>query len=161
MEYDAIHGRRDKLVKEKRHDPYVDKQKRPEPSVCSTCGVGFEDGRWTWKKMPENANKTICPACQRIADKYPAGYIEIRGEFFKTHKSELMNLIRNQEELEKAEHPMERIIDILDKQDHTVVTTTGIHVARRIGEALSSAYQGDFSVQYGDESKTVRVLWSR
>ena len=40
---------------------------------------------------------------------------------------------------------MERIMAIADDDDQTVVTTTGIHVARRIGESLCHSYQGQFA----------------
>jgi hypothetical protein len=46
-------------------------------------------------------------------------------------------------------------------QNHTLVTTTGIHVARRIGEALGRAYKGDLSYQYADGEKRIRVYWQR
>jgi len=42
-----------------------------------------------------------------------------------------------------------------------VNTTTGVHIARRIGESLSRACQGDYSFQYGDAEKIIRVFWSR
>ncbi len=153
--------RRDKLVQEERHDTYREWGKLPEPTVCTECGALFENGRWSWKKPSAEARKAVCPACQRIADKFPEGFLEIKGEFFKKHREELLNLIHNEEESEKAEHPMERIIAIVDEGGLTLVTTTGIHMARRIGQALSAAYQGDFSLQYGDAEKSIRVYWSR
>ena len=41
------------------------------------------------------------------------------------------------------------------------VTTTGIHQARRIGEALSRAYKGDLTIQYADGEQSIRVYWQR
>jgi len=72
-----------------------------------------------------------------------------------------LNLIRNEEKLEKREHPLERVISIVHENERTLVTTTGVHIARRIGKALSRAYQGNFSFQYGDDEKSIRVYWSR
>jgi hypothetical protein len=155
------HTRRDRLVREKRHDTYKQRGKWREPTACMKCGSLFQDGRWSWSKPTKHADKVVCPACQRIADNYPAGHIEIRGTFFKGHSQELLNLIRSEEKLEMGQHPMERIISIIHENERTVVTTTGVHIARRIGEALSRAYQGNFSFQYGDEEKSVRVYWSR
>ena len=154
-------SRRDRLVQEKRHDTYRQRGKWPEPTVCKECGSLFQDGRWSWNRAAEGANRVVCPACQRIADNYPAGYVEIRGTFFQQHREELLNLIRNEEKLEKGEHPMERIISIADEGEHTIVTTTGVHIAQRIGKALSRAYEGDFSFQYGEDEKSIRVWWSR
>lgn len=149
------------MIQEKRHDTYRERRKWADPTVCGECGSLFQDGRWSWNRATKEANKVVCPACQRIADNCPAGYLEIRGTFFKGHRGELLNLIRREEKLEKREHPMERIISIVDEVDHTLVTTTGVHIARRIGKALSRACQGDLSIRYGDDEKSIRVYWSR
>lgn len=87
------------------------------------------------------ANQTVCPACRRINDDYPAGIVELSGSFFAGHKEEILNLLKNEEVLEKKEHPMERIIKILEEDKGTVVSTTGIHLARRLGDAVNRAYQ--------------------
>lgn len=150
-----------KLIKEKRHDAYKETEKWPEPTLCTECGALFTSGRWSWDKPPKKANEILCPACRRIADKYPAGYVEIRGQFFQEHQEEILNLARNIEKQEKKERPLERIMAIADNKDHTLVTTTGIHLARRIGEALSRSYNGDFSFQYTEGDKEIRVYWQR
>jgi NMD protein affecting ribosome stability and mRNA decay len=155
------YGRRDRLIQEKRHDAYQERGKWPEPTVCSECSAVYLEGRWTWFEPAVNANPIVCPACQRIKDKYPAGYLELRGGFFHAHRKEIENMIRNIEEQQKAERPMERIMEIAALEDHVLVTTTGIHLARRLGEALSSAYQGDFSFTYGDGEKSIRAAWVR
>lgn len=45
--------------------------------------------------------------------------------------------------------------------DHTAITTTGIHLARRLGEALAKAYKGELSFHYADAEDTIRVSWQR
>ncbi len=155
------HGRRDRLVQEKQHDTYREDKKWPEPTLCTECNAVFMGGRWTWNEPPIEANKSLCPACRRIAENYPAGYLELKGYFFKTHQEEILNLIRNEEEQQKGERPLERIMDITEEDEHTLITTTGIHIARRIGEAISRAYKGDLSFTYGDGEKSIRVLWDR
>ena len=72
-----------------------------------------------------------------------------------------MNLVRNVEATAKKERPLERIMAIENDGDQAVVTTTGIHVARRIGESLSHSYQGEFDFRYGDGEDSIRVSWSR
>jgi len=148
-------------MQEKRHDAYKEWGKCSEPTVCSECGALFLGGRWSWNEPPEYANKTICPACQRIADNYPAGHMVLEGQFFEQHHEEILNLLHNEEKLEKGEHPMERIMSIVDEEGQTLVTTTGVHLARRIGEALAWAYQGDLDFKYGDAEQSIRVSWSR
>ena len=55
----------------------------------------------------------------------------------------------------------ERIIVIEESEELTVITTTGFHIARRMGEAVSRAYKGGMSFTCGDGEKTIRVLWKR
>lgn len=155
------YGRKDRLIKEKRHDTYQLDEKLPEPIICKTCNAVFEYGHWTWKTRPQHANEIHCPACQRILDKYPAGFVEIKGPFFDMNREEVLNLIDNVEKQEKRERPLERIISIIDQKIHTLITTTGIHIARRIGEGLAHAYQGDFSFNYSEAEKCIRVYWRR
>jgi hypothetical protein len=155
-------GRQDRLIQEKRHDTYEGREKWPEPTVCSECGAVFIEGRWTWlEPPPDKPHMIVCPACQRIRDNIPAGYLEIRGAFFEDHREELLNLIYNLESQEKGEHPMERLMDISGEEVQTLITTTGIHLPRRIGEALKHAYQGDLDFTYGDGEKSIRVTWTR
>jgi NMD protein affecting ribosome stability and mRNA decay len=157
----SSYGRNDRLIKEKRHDTYRERGKLTENSSCTQCGALYVNGRWSWKKAAKKVTETVCPACQRIADKYPAGLIEIKGNFIKEHSEELVNLIRNVEKVEKSEHPLERIMTMTELKDHTLVTTTGVHIARRIGEALSRSYAGDYSFQYADAEKSIRISWER
>ena len=155
------YGRKDRLIKEKRHDTYQARGKWPEPTICTKCRALFVNGRWSWQKLPDETNETICPACRRMTDNYPAGYVEIKGTFFSEHRDEITNLVLNVERRESSQHPLERIISITGGDDHTLITTTGLHLARRIGQALSSACKGELSVQYGEAEHVIRVSWKR
>lgn len=159
--YKGANGRKDRLIKEKRHDVYQEWNKLPEPTLCPKCNASFVNGRWTWKKINGKVNETTCPACRRSADNFPAGHIEIKGNFFNEHRDEILNLVRNIEKQEKEDHPLERIMFITDAIDYTLVTTTGVHIARRIGAALARSYSGDFSFQYSKDDKHIRVYWQR
>lgn len=154
-------GRKDRLVKEKEHDTYRIRVKLPDPTLCTDCGAVFMKGRWVWAKAPQKANKAVCPACRRIADRFPVGRIEMQGGFFAAHHDEILNLVQNVEQREKATHPLERIMVIEDNRDHAVVTTTGIHVARGIGSALSNAYNGEITMRYLDSETGIQVRWVR
>lgn len=155
------YGRRDRLVQEKSHDTYKAGKKWPEPTMCTECNAVYMDGRWTWCDPPSGANKVLCPACQRTSQGYPAGYLELKGSFFEKQRQEVLNLIHNEEKQEKSQYPLERVMHITDKGSHTEITTTGVHIARRLGEAVSRAYKGQYSLSYGDGEKTIRVLWER
>jgi hypothetical protein len=154
-------GRKDRLLKQKSNDVYLEKSKNQESTLCKTCGSLYSKGRWTWEKPVKDTHQAVCPACRRIADNYPAGTIELSGTFFNEHQSEIMNMIHNTEQQEKQSHALERIMKTKVDRHQTVITTTGIHLARRIGEALSRSYKGEFSFQYLDADKGIRVQWSR
>ncbi|MFQ5584391.1 MAG: BCAM0308 family protein [Calditrichia bacterium] len=157
----ASYGRKDRLIKNKRGDAYRESTKLPEPTVCIKCGALFSDGRWTWKEVPQNSNQSICPACRRIEDDYPAGFITVGGKFFKDHQKDVLGLIHNIEKQEKTKRPLERIMNINSENNHLLITTTGVHIARRIGEALSRSFKGELEFQYADGEKIIRVNWSR
>lgn len=82
------------------------------------------------------------------------------SQLLNARMKKILNLIRNAEKQEKGEQRMERLITILDKE-HTLITTNGIHLARRIRDALSHAYQGNLDFIWGDAEKSIRVTWSR
>lgn len=153
--------RRDRLIQEDRHDPYEARQKLPEPTVCPQCGVVFQEGRWQWLERPAQAHEAMCPACRRIQDDLPAGFVSVSGTFFRDKRDELLNLIRNTEARAKAERPLKRIMRIEDEDEGILVTTTEIHLARGIGEALHDAYQGELEFQYNEHENMLRVGWSR
>ena len=46
-----------------------------------------------------------------------------------------------------------------EQDDATLVTTTDIHLARRIGEALHHAYHGDLEFHYNPAENLLRVSW--
>lgn len=131
-----------------------------DPTICLKCGALYNRGQWTWDDLPNEANEAICPACQRIADNHPAGYVELKGSFFEQHEEEILNLIRNIGLIEQFRHPLERIISIDPIEDHTLVTTTGMHIAKSLGEALKNSYQGEIKCLYNSENY-ILVFWHR
>jgi hypothetical protein len=153
--------RRDRLIRERVHDPYKTRLKLPEPTVCPQCGAVFHDGRWQWAPRPDGAHEELCQACHRINDRYPAGEVAISGAFARQHKDEILHLARHQEELEKSEHPLHRIMEVEEHNGAVVIRTTDIHLPRRIGEALEHAYHGELDFHYEEEEYRIRVRWSR
>ena len=154
--------RRDKGIKQKRHDVYKSKGKLIEGTLCTTCKVAYSKGRWVWNYEGEARKKIICPACKRIKDSYPAGFIQLSGEFFIENQEEIINLVRNVEEQAKADHPMQRIIRIrMTRKKTTLVESTSVHLARRIGDAIARAYQGEYAMQYADNYNRIRIQWER
>lgn len=154
--------RRDRLIRERVHDPYKTRLKLPEPTICPQCGAAWKAGRWQWvEQRPQSANMEMCQACHRINDKYPAGVLTLSGNFLGAHRQEITHLIHNTENAEKDEHPLHRIMEIEEQEGKTIVTTTDIHLPRRIGQAIHNAYEGEFNFNYDEAGYFIRVNWCR
>lgn len=152
---------RTKPLQEHLDDSYKSRGKLPEPTVCPQCGAVFHKGRWQWLPKPEKAHSEMCPACHRIHDGVPAGYVKLEGQFLAQHRGELLELVRHVESKEKAEHPLQRIMNIVDEHGGVLVTTTDSHLARGIGDALHHAYQGYLEFQYNPDENLLRAHWKR
>jgi hypothetical protein len=142
-------------------DPYQRQRKLHEPTVCPQCNAVFHDGTWQWMAPPVDAEQERCPACRRIDEKLPAGIVTLSGPIVARQSAEVLHLVRHQEELEKREHPMNRIIGIEQEPDKITVTTTDVHLPRRIGEAMRHAFHGHLELDYDKATYFVRVDWSR
>lgn len=159
---DARQRRRDRLIQEAVHDPYKESAKPEEPAVCSECGVVFSEGRWHWSpEPPTGTSDAMCPACRRIRDRVPAGFLTLSGDFFRKHRDEIMHLVENTIESQQKEHPMKRLMKVEEQEDGVVATFTDIHLPRTIGTAIERAYEGEIEIQFGEESGISRVYWSR
>jgi NMD protein affecting ribosome stability and mRNA decay len=136
--------------------------KPAEPSVCADCGVVFSEGRWRWSpELPPERTEVLCPACQRIRDKVPAGFLTLEGEFFRQHRKEILNLVENTVDFQQKEHPMKRMMDVKEADDGVVVTFTDIHLPHTVGVAIERAYDGELEMQFAEESGIARAYWSR
>jgi len=152
----------DRQLSDEHNDPYRPKSKLPQPTVCPQCAIVFNEGRWQRMARPSGVvHEHLCPACHRTNDHFPAGYVKLQGDFVEAHRAELLKLIRNTEEREQGEHALQRIMDISEDGAEIAITTTDIHLAQRIGEAVKNAYEGNLDITYGPEDYVVRVNWSR
>jgi hypothetical protein len=140
-------------------DPYQATHKLKEPTACPQCGAIYHHGRWQWGQRPAEAHEEACPACRRIAEGLPAGIVTVHGPFARQHGAEITGLARNEEAAEKGEHPLNRIIGIEDTEEALVITTTDIHLPRRLGEALRRAFHGTLATHFDDSGYFARVDW--
>lgn len=154
-------AKRDALFRESRHDSYKSRRKPLSPRVCPACKALFQDGRWHWAEAPASTTEQTCPACQRIHDDFPAGYVTLKGDFLATHRDEVLHLARNHEAREKSEHPLQRIMKVVDTADGVQITTTDVHLARGIGDSIQHAYHGKLDYHYNPEQTLIRVQWER
>lgn len=150
------------LVTEHRHDPYKASGKLAEPTACPQCGAVFAHGHWQWMaSAPTNAHSALCPACHRTNDRFPAGEVVLSGAFLAAHRADIVGLVRNTETAEKREHPLERIIAMEGEGERLVITTTGLHLPRRIGHAVVDACKGTLDTHYDEAGHFVRITWQR
>lgn len=141
-------------------DPYQARRKPHEPTLCPQCGAVYQAGRWQWAPRPEGAEEEPCPACRRVADHFPAGIVTLTGSLVAVHGAEMIRLARNQEEAERPEHPLNRIMSVEENPERIVIATTDIHLPRRIGEAIERAYRGALTFNYEEDGYFVRVDWN-
>lgn len=121
----------------------------------------YRAGRWTWGAPPVGAKPVLCPACSRIRDDYPAGILTLAGTFHREHRKELLSLARHVVERENGEHPLKRLMQIVEEDDEVRITTTDAGLARNIGDAIRHAYQGELKYRYPEEGGLLRVSWRR
>jgi NMD protein affecting ribosome stability and mRNA decay len=157
--------RRDQLRQEREHDSYKLLKKPGEPSHCPDCAAIYHAGRWQWGAATPASSEVICPACQRIRDRFPAGFLHVGGSFFAEHRDEMLGLISHRAAKARAEHPLARVMgtdkDDEGEADDILITTTDIHLARDLGEALHDAYRGELAFHYNDAENLLRVHWRR
>ena len=142
-------------------DPYKQVRKLHEPTVCPGCGAVYREGRWQWGARPADAEEVVCQACHRIADDFPAGILALEGRFVPAHRGAIIAAVMKQQEAEKPEHPFNRIMKIADEDDRIVITTTDLHLPRRIGEALTRAFHGQLTLHYEEDGYFLRAVWHR
>lgn len=141
------------------HDPYQHQRKVAEGGACPQCGAVYRAGRWQWGEA-QNSSPQMCPACRRINDRAPAGIVTLRATLDQSRKNEMIGLARHQEKAEKSEHALNRIIAIEETPEAIVITTTDIHLPRRIGEAVRRAFGGAVDIDFDEDGYFVRVNWT-
>ena len=152
---------RDRIYDDRSHDPYQTKGKYAEPAVCSDCHAVYQHGHWVRDAAPVGASPVLCPACHRIRDKQPAGYLTLEGALVEGDREELVRIARNVEKREAADHPLHRIIAIEKNNAQVLITTTDVHLPQRIGEAVRHAHKGRLEVTYAHDEYVARVRWSK
>ncbi len=142
--------------------PYLSSKKHKGVAVCPECKLVFTGGKWKRTEVPEEYTEVLCPACRRIKDKYFGGILYLKSELLKTKKSEILNLVKNREEMAQISNPLRRIGAIEEKQDDEIVIyTTFEHLATSLGKAIKRAYKGELTIQYKENEKAVRVYWEK
>ncbi len=138
-------------------------------SVCEECHAVYRNKRWYTEVSVEEAIKkypgtalTTCPACLKIRDNFPGGIVTLKGSYIVSHKQELLNLIRNEEDRARGFNPLERVMSVRENGfGKLVVATTNEKLAQRLGRAIKKAFHGEVSYNWSHENKLVRIEWER
>lgn len=158
-------GRDAVFVREGREAPYRLHGSYPDQTHCTSCGVAFEGGKWAWPHQLTSGKplvkEIVCPACRRVQDGYPAGWLTLSGPYLAAHESTILDLVRVEQQLEQEEHPMNRIMAIERTDEGTVITTTDVHLPRRLANAIHRAYSGQVTGGYTLGDEEVRLAWHR
>src|SRR6185295_16730295 len=79
--------------------------------VCERCGAVYVKRRWILAgtlraaSLQTTATRTVCPACQMIADGRFAGEIRLSGAFLADHAGDVDALIHNEAERAAVDNP--------------------------------------------------------
>jgi hypothetical protein len=122
----------------------------------------YEKGRWRWKEeWPSGIHQETCPACCRVLDRYPAGFVSLEGPMVRENRREVLDIIRSEQRRETLEHPLNRIMSIEERPAGLMVTTTDVHLPRLIGEAMRRSHKGTLRVTYDRHYYSIRVEWRK
>ena len=148
-------------LQEEIHDTYHGQLKARGPRRCPDCGAIYVRGRWRWQTLMPPPAALQCPACRRIHDRYPAGEVVLSGAFTASHADEILHLVRNIAAAENRDHPLHRVMDVRRGNGVIEITTTDVHLPRRIGHALEHAWRGILKTHYDEKGYFARVTWER
>jgi hypothetical protein len=140
-----------------------EREKYRDDTVCPECGAVFLKGKWTWAKpLHKDAVSSMrCPACQQVEDDYPGGVLTLSGSFVRAHREDILNRVRNVEQAEKKDHPLQRIMAIVDKGEEIEIRATSEHLVARMGKALKSDFNGELDLSFLREENFARAHWRR
>ena len=148
-------------------DPYNPRKGPPDVGVCPDCHAISRKKRWYLDEAEYvslargGAVLRRCPACRKIADGFPSGVVTLRGRFLRTHRDEILMIVRNEERRARETNPLERIMEIRDGDESVEILTTDEKLAQRIGREIGKAYHGIVSYKWSEDANLLRVNWSR
>jgi hypothetical protein len=143
---------------------------RTEPAYCPGCGAVYVKRHWSHlvaaRVQARTAGKPIdvrvCPSCRRARSGAPHGFLHVDGEFFTAHRAEIEQLLHNEVDRARVEHPLDQALawETL-VGDGLLVTTTTEHLAQRLGRALRDAYDGELHFGFSHENRLAHIWWRR
>ena len=140
---------------------FLSRSPAPENRTCRVCKASYRFGRWSWDEASGSSESAICPACRRIHRNDPAGLVDLHGDILAHRPEDIYRLIRATERSVREKHALERIMGVTEPNGDWRILTTGVYLAKRIGEALQAEMQGHMSEDYAFGTKTIRVMWQQ
>lgn len=150
-------ARRGRPARPEHEDPYAEPRKAGAALVCTSCGVLHHAGRWSWGEAPVGpVRETLCPACMRVRDGLPGGLLHLDRSYL-AQREPLERIARKLEQDERREHPLERLIAFVEDEHGLTLTTTGIHLARRIAGRVARTYHRRPAIAYREDPPSVEI----
>ncbi len=150
------------------HDPYNPDGHFPDGSHCGSCGAVVYNQHWVMdddiRQQLEDEDRltdVTCPGCRKVDVRDPGGIVTVKGSFWQEHKEEVLNLIHNEEQRALGRNPLEKIINMVEKDGELTITTTNEKLAQQFGRTLNKAFNGEVDYKFGDGNKFARVTWQR
>lgn len=143
-----------------------------EPILCAGCGAVYSHKRWSRSAAARMRlaaasgapiDVRICPGCKRKQSGVPRGFLHVDGEFVRTHRPDIISLLKNEAERAAVDNPVAQILEWRDdaRTDDVLVTTTTEHLAIRLGRALERAFDGRVLYGFSHQNKLAHVWWHR
>lgn len=154
--------------------PRVPKSKKEEQEfgpgqidiiLCKKCGAVYYYKSWhhrleDYQKLSEDKRIkfALCPACQMIKDKMYEGQVILKN-VPPDKKEEILNLVKNVGERAFKRDPLDRIIEIKDKNEEVEILTTENQLAASIGKQIKRAFKGNLEIKWSHQESVTRVIW--
>lgn len=149
-------------------DPYLAEAGIKEPALCQTCQAIYRQKRWQLDPamaaqlaQDPTAHWVTCPACQKVAGRYPEGILTLRGNYLWSHEAEIRNILDNALLRASTRNPLERVIRVDRSDDALVIETTDNKLAEQLGRILQKAHQGELQIDWQGTPVFCRVQWER
>jgi hypothetical protein len=107
---------------------------------------------------PRAARKRSVQRC--VNDNFPAGVVKLHGILWTVPNGRDCPSGAPSRGCRKREHSPNSIIGIEQEDEAIVITTTDIHLPRRIGAAVKRAFHGRLEEDFDDAGYFARVTWT-
>jgi hypothetical protein len=159
-----------KLPGPARKDPYREQAKPEGNPQCPSCKAVSIVGRW----VPEPAaretlgrgfratDRSLCPSCRKLRDRYAQGVVEIRWSGNPTTHEKLAQILEtaNRSELiERSRNDQDRILWSKTYRGVTRIYTALPELARHIGRTLEKTFHGRTVYKKSAEEPFLFVVW--